>query len=663
MRPRPLILNDDGAGQFTYLKPPVKRADLHAMVDKVVGTAVTTLCVTLFDGRCGWHDSPHFTHLGEMTTPLIAGPIQARQRYVFRSLREQGIDPLEVFAQRAHEQGLTFIASMRMNDAHFAYYRGINGDGPWNCPSTSDFWKQNQHLLLDGEFGYFEHLLDYAHQATRDYRLAQIEDVCRRYDVDGIELDFVRHPHYFKRGQAGRHADRMTDLVRAVRAMMDDAGRERGRRLQLQTLVPRTISGCEHLGLDVRTWMQDGLINAVIPKNFIHFEQDMPVREWGDLAETSDTAVYPCFERGTRVEEFRAGAARYYRDGATGLYFYNFWNFGVPFNDHGRQILSETSDETMLATQDKHYVVFGGGGCAQPYTYEEGEPPAVPLPARIARHGGASFKVDVADDIAGASSNGTLHDVTLRITTDRPEPALRLLFNWDMLDTTTLDDGLALEAAVPADVVNPGMYHLNHVRVENHCDDVITIVGVEVRVRYHGANPPAEGAIDERPDSRVSRAFDKWRILESTTGSVPLILDTRDRVEAEVTVTDTERLRTARTVRFELRTPRTNERGYEYHEHYGRMPSESDRYEARLNGVEVGSISFIDNAYGSAAAAQPGDDFWFCGIYFDVPASIVTPGPNALSLQLTERDPDVRWGLVLVDIDLLALVAASGQGI
>ncbi len=122
-------------------------------------------------------------------------------------------------------------------------------------------FRENPDLHLD------ERRYGYGKEAVRSFRLAQIEEVCRNYDIDGFELDFMRWPYYFRNPKA--EMGLMTQLVRDVRTMMLEVGREKGRQLVLLATVPRTIAECAEIGLAVRTWVSEGLIDLLAAKNFI----------------------------------------------------------------------------------------------------------------------------------------------------------------------------------------------------------------------------------------------------------------------------------------------------------------------------------------------------------------------------------------------------------
>ena len=85
------------------------------------------------------------------------------------------------------------------------------------------------------------------------------------FGVDGVELDFFRHPAFFRREEAFTNRYLMTDFIRRCRASLDAAGAARSppTRLQLVLRVPDSIALCLSLGLDVGAWIDEGLVDIV----------------------------------------------------------------------------------------------------------------------------------------------------------------------------------------------------------------------------------------------------------------------------------------------------------------------------------------------------------------------------------------------------------------
>ena len=50
-------------------------------------------------------------------------------------------------------------------------------------------------------------LCDFAKPEVRCYLLRIFGDICNRYDIDGVELDFIRHPLYFRPNLDGLPAE------------------------------------------------------------------------------------------------------------------------------------------------------------------------------------------------------------------------------------------------------------------------------------------------------------------------------------------------------------------------------------------------------------------------------------------------------------------------
>ena len=632
---RRLILNDDSTGQTLAHKPPVKKSDLYAMVDKAAGTGVTTLCVAQYDGYNVWHDSRVTDHLADLPD---AGDGQTLYRIVSvcRDLREQGIDPMQVYAERCHEKGMEFFPCLRMNDAH-------------GSAKYSRKFRENPDLQID------DRRYDYGKDQVRSLRFAQIEEVCRNYDIDGFELDLMRTPLYFRKPKQQMHL--MTQLVRDVRSMMNDVGRERNKPLVLLATVPRTIAECEQVGLDVRTWVKEGLIDLLAAKNFIWFEQDLPVTEWSTLVDGSDVQFYAGFEHGDTLQTFRAGAAKYYRDGARGMYIYNFWSFDLPYNALGRQVLTELAGPQLLEGQDKHYALLGGGPC----TIGGGDvlKHKGPVPATVASKQSKTFDIDIADDVAGALKAGNLKDVTLRVVTDTDKPDIDLALNGEPIDAACLASSeKTCEAVLTEPAMRDGINTL--VITSNHSSD-ITVTSVETLIRYRGSRPPVSPPLVVRGvatgrDTRYAIEEGPWKTLECRCASMPMTLAVRGEpgksqaVEATLTIDSAEALVSAQFVRIELRTPRDNALPHEpvkaWIAVYGGTPWETDRYEFNVNGHDAPQWELISRL----SAAK--NEYWHWGVRCDVAAEWLRAGDNLLKMKITYREPEIAWGLCFVRVDL-----------
>jgi hypothetical protein len=199
-----------------------------------------------------------------------------------------------------------------------------------------------------------------------------IQEVALNYDVDGIDLDWLRHPIHFPetmRGEPvpGAKAALITQLTRDVREMLDRIGGQRGRPILLSVRVPMLIQHAVYLGTDVDGWLQEGLIDMVVAGGgYIPFS--MPNGELVSLGHEHDVPVHPCISASgmTRrkpygpggvygIEAWRAASANAFAAGADGISLFNL--FPAPGSDAhnrlARQVFAEAGDPATLAGKDK----------------------------------------------------------------------------------------------------------------------------------------------------------------------------------------------------------------------------------------------------------------------------------------------------------------------
>lgn len=403
-----LIYNDDGDSVvFLPHRVPMSVGQLTDLIDQFSGTQVDRFVFCLGDGRVAMHDSRVADRIWELAKGEYLSHVFYRYSENARALVEKGFDPPQALAKRARELGMEYFLNLRMNDAHFAYSR----EGPERSLFAGTFWHKHPELRIGGE-GYQRHLFDYSHSAVREFRLAYIREVCSKYDLDGFELDFLRHPFFFPAGEGTRRADSMTLLVREVRKILDQESGSKGKRLQLGVLVPRTLKAGLDTGLDVAAWVKEKLIDWVVPKHYIRFNMDVAVEEFLKLAAGSGVRVAPCLEQRQDVsdEQFRAAASRYWQAGVDSLYLYNFFNHRPhPLCQQDRNILGEAGDPESIRLRDKHYFLL-------PNSKSDLADEPRPLPMQLSTAAeGHSVALVIGDDLKAAAAGGYLREVTLRL--------------------------------------------------------------------------------------------------------------------------------------------------------------------------------------------------------------------------------------------------------
>ncbi len=422
-RQRRVIFNSDGGDARQPLANFENPLDfLNVRTTPLAGSQVDTIS---YCTSSGFGLFKHNTKIGSvMPLPEDGKP------EVLHALIERGTDPLREVVRFGHANGMEVFWSMRMNDTHDGSARNHS------IVAANRFKHENPDCLM-GRLDQVDTFrkwsaVDYDHEKVREMALACIEEVCRNYDVDGIELDFFRHPVLFKATALGRPVTeaqraKVSDLMRRIAALVKREGEQRGRPLVVAARTPDDPDYAATIGLDIETWMREGLIDLFIPSGY--FRQC----SWRDSVERCHrygVHVYPGLSD-SRIggghhkdrlrasdECYRARAATAWQAGADGIYVFN------NFNPH-RRFWHEIGDPESLNRLDKVYFASNRGTRKVPggaYPYEpfiqiptltpEATQPLPPEAHRVVR-------IDVAEDFSGSAERPPV--VTLSVKTGIPE--------------------------------------------------------------------------------------------------------------------------------------------------------------------------------------------------------------------------------------------------
>ena len=432
---RRVIFNDD-----TY---ELRRDDantatgfLKRRLKPLVGTHVDVISWSVLGG---WADAPVYD---SKVQPIYGDAHGATVPYWpkvtanVKALIANDRCPLQVVLDFAHGNGMEVFASIRMNDCHDSF-----------IPGGVTLWKkEHPGFLVDrGDvpqdkgahpLGLYVIAQNFSNAEVRDRKFEIIEEVCQRYDIDGVDLNFMRLPVFFSRTMRGEpvteeEIEIMTGLIRRIRRCTDKRALERGRPILLAAILPDRLEQSRHLGLDVPKWIDEDLIDIIIP-GLGYSPFSTPVDDYVALAHPRGVQVYPCINRKAPQqvpdkfvsEGFRAVATKWYTAGADGIFF---WNLGTPFEyqlgDELRRTrevyyaaLPELGDPDAVATQDKLYAVDD-----PPLSYYKHVATPSPLPLVVKPNDKPQqVPLSVADDVQQAAKAGRLKDLRLLVWLDQP---------------------------------------------------------------------------------------------------------------------------------------------------------------------------------------------------------------------------------------------------
>ncbi len=509
---RRLIFNNDGNEPVYLCEDDVSAAGLlKHRTAPLAGTQLDTLFYCTWSSPFGCFT--HNTKVGSLFTADQDG-FSKNQTQTFI---DKGLDPLTIMSDFSKQNGIELFWSMRMNDTHDA-------SGAWYGPlmlAASSLKQEHPEWLLAtaknrSRIGGWT-AVDYGREEIRDLAFRYFEEVCTNYDVDGIELDFLRHSVFFKSHANGGTAteenlEQMTDLICRIRQMTEEVGLKRGRPILVAIRTHDSVDYCRDVGIDLERWLKEGLVDILVATGYFRLN---PWQQTIALGKKYGVAVYPCLSesrvrgedrfRRNSVESYRGRASNALADGANGIYLYNYFN-------PNSTLWNELGDTKTLQYLDKKFFVTVRDRNPESTLIGGSQYSTIPLltPSHsqtISSSKPLATEVRIGDDIAAAASAGRTPKITLHMRTPLLLQANQLVttFNGTKLVDGELLNGW-IDYDVPAAVVKRGGNQVS-VSVRPLPQDVdtwtITYDGSDKPTNIWRRDPGSERTIDTLSDGTL----------------------------------------------------------------------------------------------------------------------------------------------------------------
>lgn len=307
---------------------------------------------------------------------------------------QAGIDVYAVWVEQCRKVGISPWTSLRMNDGHDLDYI--------ESFLHSEYWRTHPELWISGGAeNKGSRAFDYEKAAVREYYYSLIEEVVSRYDVDGLELDWMRDLDCFQPGREEIGASILTSFVEKVRHLLNAKERVVKHKIRLGVRVPSKPKTAKLLGFDAGTWARKGLVDHVVATpRWASSECDIPVEEWREALGPHVTlaaglellmrpyAAYPKRLFNT-LETARGMAAGFLRLGVDEIYLFNYMDSGTTITpvSHYPLLISECGRlETLSGKERRHVITYSD-------TWARGEKVISQLPMTLTGGGPRSLKI------------------------------------------------------------------------------------------------------------------------------------------------------------------------------------------------------------------------------------------------------------------------------
>lgn len=376
-----VILNEDNSGFFfTRSGKTITLADIEAWASQYANTHVRELTIGVNSMRTSFASEvwdpiwkgydPQF---GD-DQPMLAAHEEASRSSMLRWIRtalqlhEDGIDVYAHMIAGCRKAGVSPSITIRMNDVHDA-----NNES--SC-MHSTLWRERPDLRRTTyKFDdWADRSFDYAQQEVRDYHFALIREVVERYDIDGLELDWMRFGYHFRPGYEAEGTDVLTAFVTDVRELLDVWAVKRGHPIRLSARVPSRPEAALSLGLDACTWARRGLVQLLVITPFWQtIETDMPIELWKQLLHGTGVKLAAGLELLVRaypesplrqkntLETVRGAAMSLLSRGADFIYLFNYMDSQTTIDnleDYPTLLNEVGSLETLRGKTRRHIVTY-----------------------------------------------------------------------------------------------------------------------------------------------------------------------------------------------------------------------------------------------------------------------------------------------------------------
>jgi hypothetical protein len=476
-RRRRIIFNNDGNEPTKLLKEPSIQKMLDLRTTHLVGSQVDSVFYCTKSSGFGL-----FTHLTKVGEVFLSqeGFYSNSQMPAFL---KAGIDPFQVFVDFCKKNDLEIFWSMRMNDTH----DGARVDYGPIMFRASKLKNEHPEYLLGTPQKRPKHgawtAVNYGLPEIRELAFRYFEEVCQNYDIDGVELDFFRHPVFFQSNAEGEPATdeeraAMTELLARIRNMADEVGKKRGRPILIAVRTPDSVEYCRAIGLDIENWFANDLCDLFIPSGTFQLN---PWPYSVALGHKYGMKVYPSLDE-ARVRDpegkelrmtelaYRGRAAEVWESGADGIYLFNFFDY----KGSDSSILRELGDREQLAKLDLDYFAAartpmnaaGGNLPFQPFLKIETLDPD--NPKKVTAGDTVRTNLNVPEDLSKRS--GVALQLVLKFK-EAPNKSISVFLNDKPLTNAVVDDK-SLTFSVDPTTVEKGANQVD-VRLEPNAGEAV----------------------------------------------------------------------------------------------------------------------------------------------------------------------------------------------
>ena len=446
-RPREVIYNNDGNEPVLWPTNQPFSIDcfLKMRTTPVAGSQVDTVFYCPISSGFGFLTA-NIPSADLKLRPVGGVEYLAAYTNVLQQFLDRGTDPVREVGAWCKTNNIEFFISLRVNDTHDMKTDQTRLGPPYDEANWafSPFKAQHPEMLMGSytnkpPYGSWS-AVDFTHEAVRERFIQICRDLCTHYDLDGLDLDFFRHLQLFRSvawGGTASDAERalLTESMRRIRAAAEQEGKRRGRPVLISIRVPDSVPYCRDIGIDLETWLSEGLVDIVTGTGYWQFNpwsymvelcHRNRVKFYASLDESRlpENAETPKELSRKSVAAYRGQSMAARQAGADGVMYFNIFN---PVKV--KEIMWGNSGQMELHTKCYHVTYRGNHKQAGRYCKTADQcfslkELSVSKPTKIGPGQSCEFPVWIGDDLRELKKKKICPDCELVIDASVPKGAL-----------------------------------------------------------------------------------------------------------------------------------------------------------------------------------------------------------------------------------------------
>ena len=430
---------------------------------------------------------------------------------------EKGVDIVGEYVKWCRDSEISPFLSVRLNDIHHLFhFKNWKEFKP--APNLSEviprFYVENLEWMIDrnGEAPEAKGL-NWRYEGSRKFKLEFIKELAE-YDIDGIELDFMRNLAYYRPDELSlkEMEEITTGFVKEVRRILDEAAEKRPdkKKIWLCARIPAECDIMPLVGISIPALIKAGVEMLNVSSSFftVNYEDLEKITVQADGASLYREGCHLCGVTGkgsysgdaskrTTPLHYYTQANLAYKSGFDG---YSTFNFAYYRGDGGKAwcneppfyIYDNIGDRDWVANVPQHYTVAWGG------EYCAGSPHSkrIQMKRNIAQGQFVGFEMRMASPQGGWQEDGKIRiqcNDNLRYT------SWRLWFNDTELEPTydrseyvsAYNGGFGIPDEykawiVPKELMRDG---INYIGVKLEDGEDIEIIYIDLQVGGSGQQP------------------------------------------------------------------------------------------------------------------------------------------------------------------------------